>query len=212
MTAGTRIYTLTLPGKASAKAPRTPRRTPAVAGLLSNEQKAALCIRARAAFEFVHRREPHNCAELEEWRRAEQQSCTGKASLTSCTQADYLPLLAHFQNLAGESGHALNNVLRAGTEDVRQAMHALGAACGQRGLPMAYPAAICRRQYRCELGQATARQVWNLVYTVRNRRKANEPRRRGGAERKVGTSNIQHPTSNIDPEPDPFAPEIDEPF
>ena len=39
----------------------------------------------------------------------------------------------------------------------------------EAGLPESYAAAICRRQYRCALSEASDKQVWCLVYTVRNR-------------------------------------------
>ena len=136
---------------------------------LSNEQKAALCIRAREAFIRVHGRDPHDGAELETWRRGEQEKATGKPSLTLCTQADYLPLLGKFADLAGESGVAMNAHVRSATSERRLAMHKLREACAQAGLALSYPAAICRTQNKCALEDATAKQLWRLVFTVRNR-------------------------------------------
>ena len=48
-----------------------------------------------------------------------------------------------------------------------------------------YAAAICRRQYKRELGEASAKQLWNLFFTVRNRRKALPKAERQTAPRKV---------------------------
>ena len=151
---------------------RTGRRVPRITGPLSNEQKARICILAKDAYALQFTDE-----KLEDWRRNQQFICTGKASLVDCVQADYLPLCGHFQRLGGEEGDATRTENHALTEDHRVAMHKLRSECAARGLAMAYPAAICRRQHRCELEQATPRQVWCLVFTVRNRRSAGKAER-----------------------------------
>lgn len=150
--------------------------------LLSNEQKASICIAAREAFENQKTKNSEGLPvsgfpafesiSFRDWRCAEQFKITGKESLTDCTQADYLPLLGHFQNLAGESGRAVKTYLRQDLQDKRVAMFKLREECGARGLELSYAAAICRRQYKCELDQANPRQLWNLVFTVRNRKEA----------------------------------------
>jgi hypothetical protein len=60
--------------------------------------------------------------------------------------------------------------MRAETEPRRMAMHKLRRDCADRGLSLDYPAAICRRQYRCALEDASPTQLWQLVFTIRNRR------------------------------------------
>jgi hypothetical protein len=51
-------------------------------------------------------------------------------------------------------------------------LHILKANCEERGLKFPdYPGAICRAQNKCGLGGATEKQLWRLVYTVRNRKK-----------------------------------------
>jgi hypothetical protein len=135
---------------------------------LSNEQKAALCIRAKDAFLHVHGRDPRAAVELTEWRRAEQFAATGKDSLTLCTQADYLSLLAHFANLGGQSGVAMNAHLRDATSDRRIALHKLKTELAARGLTLAWVATIARNKFKQAVEDCTAKQLWNLVFDIRN--------------------------------------------
>lgn len=104
-----------------------------------------------------------------EFRRAEVREACGKDGLRCCGQEDFLRVRSHFRNALGESGQAFKDLLRAETEDVREAQAVLAQACAEFGLRLAYPAAICRRQFRCELADAARNQLWNLIFTVRNR-------------------------------------------
>ena len=137
---------------------------------LSREQKARLSILAREAFAKRH---PGSLAGMErritEFRHEEAIRCCGKR-VSEAAQRDYLPLKAHFQDLAGNSGAALNTLMRSESEPRRVALHKLTQECRARQLSMSYPASICKRQFGCDLPQASAKQLWNLVFTVRNRR------------------------------------------
>lgn len=134
---------------------------------LSNDQKAKLCALARRAFDVVHSRSPIDTREMEAWRREEQAKAVSKQSLTTCTQGDYLPLLGHFAHLAGEDGIAYNAHIEDSTADRRIALHKLDAECKARGLTLAYPAAICRNKFKCQLEEANPKQLWKLVFDVR---------------------------------------------
>lgn len=138
---------------------------------LTREQKARLSILARDAFA------KSGSGNADSWRREVAIRACGRR-ISEAAQRDYLPLKAAFQDLAGESGRALETLLRAESEPQRVAMHRLTQECGKRGLRLAYPEAICRRQYHCALSEATPRQLWNLLYTVRSRRKPSHPPRR----------------------------------
>lgn len=155
---------------------------------LSNEQKANIAILAktawdawdgRAAWSEKHRDQVNDpllsdakC--FEAWRRAEQFRAVGVASLRDATsEAHYLKLRAHFENLIGSSGRALKTLLRHEEEPKQRALKLIEQSCAERGLDFPnYPAAICRRQFRCALADATEKQLWNIHYTVRNRRTA----------------------------------------
>jgi len=141
-------------------------------GPLDNGQKARLCIMAREAFEKMHGRAPASAAELEAWRREQQQKACGLLSLTFADQKDYPALEAHFLDLLGESGKAFMRLLKPELKEQRQALAVLARDCRERGLNLGYPSAICRKQYKCTLEEASPKQIWRLVFTIRNRRQA----------------------------------------
>jgi hypothetical protein len=160
---------------------------PSPGGPLSREQKARICIMARECFHgsgassFTRQAgslpaESGKMPDFQSWRREQQLIACGKSSLRECTQSDYLLLRAHFENLLGKSDRALETHLRAAQEPQRIAMMKLRAACADAGLDLAYPAKICRQQYKCELDEANANQLWRLVFTVRNRSKRPTPK------------------------------------
>lgn len=152
-----------------AEQPRRTRSTPArLGGPLSRTQKAELCLLAREAFGASGA-----TGDPEEWRREQQLATTGKESLTLCTQDDYLPLKARFLELKGESGRAMNAHISHATEPKRVARYNLNAALADANLPLAYAEAICRRTQKCGLEEASAKQIWRVVYTIRNRKKKN---------------------------------------
>lgn len=142
---------------------------------LSGRQKARLCILAREAFEKVQGRGPHSAAELEQFRHEQIRRAVNRNGLRDCGQNDYLPLKAHFLDLTGESGEALNAHLAHGGEERRLAQHKLAAMCAERGVTLGYAAAICRAQFKCALDDASPAQLWKLFFTLKTRRSKNKP-------------------------------------
>lgn len=146
---------------------------------LSHLQKREVAIAARAAYEAWPEREAFECinselsrsACFEAWRKAEQAKAVGIHSLCAMTQAHYGRVLAHFQKLAGHEAAAQRTTVRDADNERRIARYKLAEALRERGLAEAYAAAICRTQFRCTLDEASAKQVWKLVFTVRSRRK-----------------------------------------
>lgn len=164
---------------------------------LSNLQKRAIAIAARKAYDAWPEREAFEAINSElsksdcfnAWRHVEQGKATaaqrgetkdqgpetrdlGIQSLCEMTQAHYATVLAHFQALAGDGAAADRTRARDADNGRRIARYKLDEALRERGLTPGYVGAICRRQFRCELGDASAGQLWKLVYTVRNRRPA----------------------------------------
>jgi len=146
---------------------------------LSNLQKAQLGQLARSAWlawagreEFLDTNaELSASAAFTAWRHWQQGKACGRQSLLACTQEDFLPLRAHFLALGGHEEQAGRTLVRAASEPERLARYKLKEALQERGLAEGYAAAICQRQYRKPLAEASAKQLWCLVYTVRNRRK-----------------------------------------
>jgi hypothetical protein len=139
---------------------------------LTHEQKGILCQAARRAFDHqVELGAIGDSADPQDWRREQQIIATGKESLTSCTQDDFAPLLARFAHLEGKDDVALRWELRAQTHPKRVALSKLQEACREAGVDYpGYPETICWTQNKCGIEDATAKQIWRLVFTVRNRR------------------------------------------
>ncbi len=151
---------------AAAPAPR-PLPPQRLGGPLSNQQKAQLCILSDEAWDKQGGMD--SACDKSEFRHEQVKVATGKPGLTACVQDDYKLLLAHFLGLVGESGRAFKAQLDHGTEPKRLAMFKLREALRNARLPEAYAAAICKRQFRCALADATAKQLWNLTFTINNR-------------------------------------------
>ncbi len=128
----------------------------------------------REAFEAINAGQSKTAC-IEAWRHVEQGNACGVQSLCACTQAHYGRLVAHFQALCGHAAAATRTLVRDADNDRRIARYKLNEALRERGLALGYVAAICRRQYRCGLDGANARQLWSLCYTIRNRRKPAAP-------------------------------------
>lgn len=147
---------------------------------LSNEQKAEIAQLARKAYDAWNGREAFEDANpelsrskcFEAWRRVQQGEAVGIQSLTLCTQDQFLPLRVHFKKMIPVSiPSAMRDALRAQEEPRIRARYKLQQALDERGLNESYAAAICLRQFKCELGQASEKQLWCLFFTIRNRRK-----------------------------------------
>lgn len=111
--------------------------------------------------------------DLEEWRREEQFKACHRTHLRSCTQADWPLLCGHFLRVMGRLDEARRMETRALTGNLPVARRKLEEALREAGPALgdarAYAAAIARRQFKRGLDELTERQVWCLVFTVRNR-------------------------------------------
>jgi hypothetical protein len=103
------------------------------------------------------------------WRHDQCIKAVGRRITEAC-QRDFLPLRAHFLDLIGLSGIALNVLLRSESEPHRIALYKLRRECAARRVDLSYAEAICRNQFKCSLDEANAKQLWCLLFTVRNRK------------------------------------------
>lgn len=103
------------------------------------------------------------------WRHAEVAAASGKLGLRCCSQDDFCAVEAHFLELLGQSGAAFNAHVRAATESRRQAEAVLVRECAAGGFALDYAAAICRRQFKCSIFDASEKQLRCLIFTIRNR-------------------------------------------
>lgn len=152
--------------KPRAHAAKAPRR-----GGLTDGQKARICIVANQA---AKKQGVTGWREVSAWRREQQLQHFGLKSLTAAAQDQYADIKAHFEALAGETGRAFSTALRGQDNDRRIARWHLNKALAAAKLSPAYAQAICKNQFHCTLDEASKKQLWNLVYTVKNRGKAKQ--------------------------------------
>jgi len=150
---------------------------PKARGPLSHNQKAKLAIAARSAFDKHHKAGLiDNGQTFDDWRHAECSAATdGRVGgFREATQRDYRLLRGHFANLNGDGATAIQDAIHGSPDeaDLDQARAILRRECRTKGHAYPeYPAAICRQQYKRPLSEASIKQLWSLIYTVRNRKK-----------------------------------------
>jgi hypothetical protein len=114
------------------------------------------------------------------WRRGALWDAVRKASFRALGQREYGVALAAFQRLGGAAPRAAAGIgaRETGPEgDRRRAEHALRQACaaaadafgGDAGQALAYARVLLRQIHRAELASATAKQIWQVVFTLRSR-------------------------------------------
>lgn len=121
---------------------------------------------------------------FDDWRHDQVSLATGGAAtgLRDLRRGDWRKVAAHFLTLSGKFRPAFRVAKRVGQEDRDEALYKLREACDEAGVMYPdYPAAICRTACKCELDAATAKQLWRLFYTVRNRRHIKRPHLPAGA-------------------------------
>lgn len=158
----------------SAIAKPRPRVTPSAParGPLSNTQKAKLSIAFRQAWALEG-----GYGDADAYRHAAVLAATGKLGLTACTQDDYRKLCAKAAELIGEDGEAVEHHLADQSTPERIALHKLREALREKGKPEAYAAAIARSRFKCSLEECSAKQLWWLVYSIRNAKRSVESAR-----------------------------------
>lgn len=150
-------------------------RDNSLAKLLSSRQVSALVITAKQAWESVRKVRDDVGKDFAAWRQAEAVKVCGRR-ISQALAGDFELLRSHFRNLAGHAGAAYKSAMRSTQEGERIALAKLEEECALRDLPMSYPAAIARRQFKkTNLADCSAKQLWCLVFTVRNRRAETAP-------------------------------------
>lgn len=165
------------PARKGATEPKT--SPPKASALLSAKEKQALGMISRTCYDKLVDMGVLDEDEisLTDWRHQEVSRATkGKASrLGDAESWQFRQIRGHFRNLMGDGGGAFQDSTRdqGGRADWELAYHKLEGACKQWEVVWpGYPLAICRNQYRCELRDATAKQLWALFYTITNRGRA----------------------------------------
>lgn len=112
---------------------------------------------------------------LRRFRHAEVAKATGKLGLRCCSQDDYGNVKAHFLNLLNEPGKAFTAHVAGANNDDRIAEWKLDQeirAAADVGITRRYAEEICKRQHGCTILEASTKQKWNLMFTIKNRASA----------------------------------------
>jgi hypothetical protein len=134
---------------------------------LSKEQKARLSILARKAAEVQGITGGYKAADA--WRHEISIKACG-VRISEATQCHWADLKSAFEDLGGRPEKAFQTQMREGDNKRRVAMWKLTQALAAKGLQTAYAGVICRAQFKCQLEEASAKQLWCLFYTVTNRK------------------------------------------
>ena len=124
--------------------------------------------------------------DFDAWRRATLHDVTGPAapdSFRAVTQRDYAAVLAYFGELAGDRRAEARRSKK--DDEQARALWALNLVEGEvagmlggREGARRYADALFRKIHKTERHAATARQVWAVIFTLRNRAKARRPENR----------------------------------
>lgn len=141
---------------------------------LSRKQKAALAILAKEAARKAYL--PEAGPEHDAWRHEQSIAACG-LRVSEARQRDWAALRVHFECLCGREAKAFRVALRAEDNGHRIAMHKLRGELAARGLDEGYAETICRSKFKVALRDASAPQVWTVVYDLRGR-----PKTQGGKQ------------------------------
>jgi hypothetical protein len=136
---------------------------------LTKEQKMRLSILARkAAWE---QKQGLDNKQLDAWRQEVSIRACG-VRISEASQCHWADLKSAFEDLAGAPEQAFETQLRDVDNKRRVALWKLNQVLTEKGLAPEYAGAICKTQFKCALEDASAKQLWCLFYTVKNRLKS----------------------------------------
>ena len=132
---------------------------------LSNEQKARLALLAKQAARMQYL--PESGPEHDAWRQ-ERSLALAKVRISEARQRHWNDLHAVWQDMAGESGKAFAILMRADGNPRRVAMFKLTQELKARGLADKYAETICFSMFKVSLADASAKQLWKVLFTLRS--------------------------------------------
>ena len=135
---------------------------------LSNEQKARLSLLAKRAARLQYL--PESGKEHDAWRQ-ERSLALAKVRISEARQRHWNDLHAVWQDLAGEPDKAFNTLMRADGNPRRVAKFKLDQELKARGLADKYAATICFSMFKVSLADASAKQLWKVLFTIRSHKK-----------------------------------------
>ena len=137
--------------------------------------------------------------DFDAWRRATLHDIVGAAapdSFRAVTQRDYAAVMEYFGRLAGDSAPTgCNSKRTTASDEVRRAIWTLGlvegevaGALGGREGARRYADALFAKIHKTSRVVASARQIWAVIFTLRNRAAKTRARTALGARGAAGVS------------------------
>lgn len=149
---------------------------------LTAEQRQRLAIAARRAYDAQAAVGIIEGETFDEWRHACVRDATGRAGLTDLRQRHYGPMMARLIALAGGSPRRRDWRAAgkpAARDDADRARRALKDECaawadvfGGAAQADAYATSLLAKIHKTDWMGATARQLWQVLFTIRNRARA----------------------------------------
>jgi len=115
--------------------------------------------------------------DFDAWRKAALHDIVGAAapsSFRAVTQRDYAAVIAYFKELAGGEAER-SSAIKSGDEErralwaLRHVEQATAEAFGGREGALRYADALFEKIHRTSRFAATAKQIWAVIFTLRNR-------------------------------------------
>ena len=148
-------------------------------GVITKRQVRDLILAARQAY-LVQQRGGLADEPFDVWRKGGLQDACGRQSFRDVRQGEYGEVLRYFlmyaerpvaQRRAAAQGQARDEARRARWALEREC-EKLAPAFGSREGALAYAGALLGRIHKTCLEEATARQCWQVLFTMRNRARA----------------------------------------
>jgi hypothetical protein len=146
---------------------KTTFRPPGQSTPLSRGEKAYLARLAKDAWAQLDRAGAIDQPESE-WRRDQAIAAIGKR-ISEAVRGDFAALKTHFLAMAGKTRRAFDTALADTTaaQSRATALYHLKAELTKHQLDSSYAAAILADKYKTTTNDATAKQLWTIVYDVR---------------------------------------------
>lgn len=133
---------------------------------LSNRQKATLSQLYRQAWLRLGGQDVTDMSAAEFRRHHATKACGRQVS--AAFNSDFTTLQADALALCGRADRALDAALKEETEPQRVALYKLRQELKRGGYPEGYADPIGQSRFKRPLEELSARELWWLVYTIRN--------------------------------------------
>lgn len=135
---------------------------------LTKRQKWRLSDLAESVYLFLQRAGQIQGEDLKAWRGRIAMEACGKR-ISQASHGDYKLIQAALLHARGREEDARRVQIQAKATPAAIALHQLRELCRETHTPLAYAETLAKRFYKgTPLQDLTARQLWTVVYTIRN--------------------------------------------